>query len=753
MIKQINIKKILFLFFFAGIFFLGNISSVQAEYLYIDDFEDGNILNNLNYAWYLYSYALGTSSATVSNTNPVTNGGIYGSAYSGIMIYKINYGGGANYTGIGLGTRLIPDYTGANTNIDAPTIDLSAYDNGQIAFWVKGPNSPNWKAQIRTKTIDEDSGKSYTHFEAGAIGSSWTRITIPFKWTDDGGGNGSANGFDQPNWATPPVIDWLQSISNSQKFEFQYADQTISGRIYIDDFTVTSYTDNSPPPKVSSINGNNGPIPCSISFSFPVPVSDIYKYVCAYSTNSSDLNSATNEANFTVAPNHKTLYAKVETGTETLHLYGLIPGETYYFRFVACDRAANYSTNISEIVSGTATPVTDPVYPALIIDTCEDGDDRNELGATWYTFDDHADPNYGNSTITPSPDNFVMTANGYQDSGFGKKYCASYSYELGDAYQYRFVGMATSIPVTYKDFNNYTGIAFYVKGTGQKSQRIRINSSFNDLLGNYDYFCYTIDNTTDEWKWYVLPFTAFKQEGWGTPLNLTSVLSNVEAIVFVPPSQISGESEQVWYDDIVLLKGDINSLVKTISISPEKIHLIPGETKTFTVVGKDENGNDIPVTGNLTWEVVEGDAGTIKNTGEFIAMQYGYTRIKVTTGIKDSAGNNLTAYATADVLGDRLFDEGFTIGPNFINTVENPDLYPRIRFYLKANQEAVTLEVFNETGHLIRTIIDKEPVDSGVNGINWDLKDNKGDKVSSGLYIIRISCPVLIKAQKVVIVN
>lgn len=755
MIKQINIRRVLFLFLIAGIFFLSNISSAQAEYLYIDDFDDGNILNSLNQAWYVFSYGGATHSpSTFSTAFP---DGKFGSEYCARVSFSNVDGPTTN--GIGLGTQFVQDPLDVNQ-----TYNLNSFHNGYIYYWAKVIINNGTFKNIDTQlnggiTNPSDPDTPFTTFVNRPYGwPGWTSIAtniwMKFKInitydTFDGGMPGD---FDFPFGGTDTL---MATLSNARKIQFQLCESNnnLQGIMYIDDLTFTTYEDDTPPSKVSNMSVNNGPIPGSITFSFPVPASDCYKYVVAYATNTNSLSIATNEANFTVAPNHKTLYAKVETGTETLHLYGLTPGEKYYFRLVACDRAANYSTNISDMESSTATPVTDPVYPALIIDTCEDGDDRNELGTTWYTFDDHDPPNNGNSTITPSPGSFTMTANGYHNSEFGIKYCASYSYTLGAAYQYRFVAMATSIPEIDKNLNNYEGIAFYMKGTGQKSQQIRINSSFNDLLGNYDYFCYTINNTTDEWKWYVLPFTAFKQEGWGTSLNLTSVLSNVKSIVFVPPSQISGEEEQVWYDDIVLLKGDISSLVKTISIFPEKTHLILGEIKTFTVLGKDEDGNDIPVTSNLTWEVVEGDAGTIKNTGEFIAMQYGYARIKVTTGIKDSAGNNLTAYATADVLGDRLFKEKLTIGPNLINTAENPDLYPRIRFYLKANQEKVTLEVFNETGHLIRTIIDKEPVDSGVSGINWDLKDNKGDKVSSGLYIIRISCPVLIKAQKVVIVN
>ncbi len=73
--------------------------------------------------------------------------------------------------------------------------------------------------------------------------------------------------------------------------------------------------------------------------------------------------------------------------------------------------------------------------------------------------------------------------------------------------------------------------------------------------------------------------------------------------------------------NLVILAGDIEHFW----VVPNVVTMMPGESKVFTVVARDKNGNSI--SDNVNWSVV-GDIGTIDSTGNFIAAKTGFGNIQ-----------------------------------------------------------------------------------------------------------------------------
>ncbi|NCA77420.1 MAG: hypothetical protein EOM90_13895 [Alphaproteobacteria bacterium] len=86
-----------------------------------------------------------------------------------------------------------------------------------------------------------------------------------------------------------------------------------------------------------------------------------------------------------------------------------------------------------------------------------------------------------------------------------------------------------------------------------------------------------------------------------------------------------------------------------------------------------------------------------------------------------------------------------------ITYTDDPDIKRKNSYYLKQNhpnpfhhntviefflpcESHVTLEIFNESGCLVRTLED-EHFNKGCHSVIWDGKNNKGTKVDSGTYL------------------
>ncbi|MFQ5869585.1 MAG: FlgD immunoglobulin-like domain containing protein [Candidatus Zixiibacteriota bacterium] len=67
-----------------------------------------------------------------------------------------------------------------------------------------------------------------------------------------------------------------------------------------------------------------------------------------------------------------------------------------------------------------------------------------------------------------------------------------------------------------------------------------------------------------------------------------------------------------------------------------------------------------------------------------------------------------------------------------------------------------SLKIYDLTGRLVRTLFDGQfSVDSagGVNQISWDSRDDGGEQVGSGLYLLRLECDEMKQTTKVVLIK
>jgi hypothetical protein len=72
-----------------------------------------------------------------------------------------------------------------------------------------------------------------------------------------------------------------------------------------------------------------------------------------------------------------------------------------------------------------------------------------------------------------------------------------------------------------------------------------------------------------------------------------------------------------------------------------------------------------------------------------------------------------------------------------------------IRFSIPDSRH-VKLELFDESGRLIRTLVNKT-YSSGVHTVSWDKADNYGKQIPAGIYLIKFNTRDFQKVQKIVI--
>jgi hypothetical protein len=152
-------------------------------------------------------------------------------------------------------------------------------------------------------------------------------------------------------------------------------------------------------------------------------------------------------------------------------------------------------------------------------------------GGEWKAEDDS--PNGGNSSA------HVETAEGRGNL----KTAVRLDYSLGGNYEYRYAIAGLKYPGV-QDRSRYKGIRFWAKGSGSK---IEFDLCMNSIL-DYDYHGYTITETTNDWKEYILPFTTFKQSGWGKKVAFDPSL--VDKIQFKSVSMKDGEEGFIVVDGI-----------------------------------------------------------------------------------------------------------------------------------------------------------------------------------------------------------
>jgi hypothetical protein len=133
----------------------------------------------------------------------------------------------------------------------------------------------------------------------------------------------------------------------------------------------------------------------------------------------------------------------------------------------------------------------------------------------------------------------------------------------------------------------------------------------------------------------------------------------------------------------------------------------------------------------------------VKNPPENTFFEVPYT-------LTDEKGNSwyfsFKVVANGNSGKETTFD--YALFDNFPNPY-NPSTV--IRYSLKENIKT-KLVIYNMLGQLIRTLVNDNQK-AGIHGIEWDSKDNNGNKVSSGVYFYQLTAGSFTKTKKLILVE
>ena len=129
-----------------------------------------------------------------------------------------------------------------------------------------------------------------------------------------------------------------------------------------------------------------------------------------------------------------------------------------------------------------------------------------------------------------------------------------------------------------------------------------------------------------------------------------------------------------------------------------------------------------------------------------------YWRVASKTGNGDvssySAPTSFNTGAITSVEEKETLPATFELSQNYPNPF-NPTTI--INFALPKNS-FVTLKVYDMLGREVKTLIDRE-ISAGVHSFNWNAENNSGQKVTSGVYIYRISAGEFTAVKKMVLIK
>jgi len=109
----------------------------------------------------------------------------------------------------------------------------------------------------------------------------------------------------------------------------------------------------------------------------------------------------------------------------------------------------------------------------------------------------------------------------------------------------------------------------------------------------------------------------------------------------------------------------------------------------------------------------------------------------------DNQGRTVKVVATAKAIPDK-----FALYQNYPNPF---NLETQISFDLPVNSK-VSLKIYNITGQLVRTIIDRD-MEAGEHKVIWDGKNQKGETVASGIYFYRLEAGDYVSVKKMGLVK
>jgi len=221
-----------------------------------------------------------------------------------------------------------------------------------------------------------------------------------------------------------------------------------------------------------------------------------------------------------------------------------------------------------------------------ILDDCDDGNDVNNVGGIWFTFNDATDQNKActkgtTSTITPlsSPANpFKMTAPGYN----GSAYAVNATYTLGVGYKPYPSGQTSGACETYTnpsyvgigtwcnrvqsvtmDWTSGAGVSFWYKGP---------ICAFQVIISEVTDFCFHQINlqAATTWTKVTVKWSDLVQPNWGKAVTFSAAhVQKLQWQFATGNTGTSGSTGSIWIDDVhVLTMPPVAMTSFTIGIDP-----------------------------------------------------------------------------------------------------------------------------------------------------------------------------------------
>jgi PKD repeat protein len=148
-----------------------------------------------------------------------------------------------------------------------------------------------------------------------------------------------------------------------------------------------------------------------------------------------------------------------------------------------------------------------------------------------------------------------------------------------------------------------------------------------------------------------------------------------------------------------------------------------------------------------TWTFGDGQVSTNRSTSHIYLNQGVYPVIQTVTG----PGGNTSWHDTVIVQPGASLEELSSLFQAFALVVSIPNpcrSYTTISYTLPRNAK-IRLQIYKTSGILIRTLVSGVEA-RGLHHVTWDGRDEKGRKVSKGLYFYRLEVGSFTQTQKIV---
>ncbi len=282
---------------------------------------------------------------------------------------------------------------------------------------------------------------------------------------------------------------------------------------------------------------------------------------------------------------------------------------------------------------------------------------------------------------------------------------------------------------------------------------VTVDTSFNNA-----YEAYTIQDGSGAWNGVCV-------------FGITELLQRGDEIkVYGAVSENNPDWTYKWGNNTVILADSIEVLSEGNTL-PEPVELTTAELSNDTTTAEQYEGvlvsvNDVQVTALNTydWSVDDGtgscliddDAAPSDLAAWFDTLAVGHTMTQVTGPFIFSFGTyKITPRDLVDVSVDVGFAENpiteayaYRLKQNYPNPF-NPDT--RIYFEIP-RKEHVSIQIYNILGQRIRSLTRQE-YSAGQYVLNWDGRNDSGELVSSGTYILRMKAGNHIDSKKMLLIR